>query len=237
MKLVGFAALMLAATPVAALAAQPAGKSDVEQPVTKAQIDAKLDADFADMDANHDGKVDAAEIDARLLKSAEAKLELIKKERDAAYAAVAAFGFVAFAAMLASIAKPVAIVGGLFLLWLGVKYFRTDPEARADPASGGDLAKLVTTTFLLTIGNPATILTAAALFAGLGYANGLDRVSATVLVAGVFAGSMAWWIILSAGVSAARRKLPSSFALWVNRISGVLIAGFGLLSLASAFLG
>ena len=86
MKLVGFAALMLAATPVAALAAQPAGKSDVEQPVTKAQIDAKLDADFADMDANHDGKVDAAEIDARLLKSAEAKLEVIKKERDAAFA-------------------------------------------------------------------------------------------------------------------------------------------------------
>jgi len=152
---------------------------------------------------------------------------------DAAYAAVAAFGFVALAAMLDLIAKPVAIVGGLFLLWLGAKYFRSDPQARADPASTGDLAKLVTTTFLLTIGNPATILTAAALFAGLGYANGLDRVSAAVLVAGVFGGSMAWWIILSAGVSAARRKLPSSFALWVNRVSGVLIAGFGLISIAS----
>ncbi|WP_294120739.1 EF-hand domain-containing protein [Sphingomonas sp.] len=91
MKLAGFAALMLAAMPVAAMAAQPeakaaADKSDVEKPVTRVEISSKLDADFADMDANHDGKVDAAEIDARLVKSAEAKLDAIKKERDAAFA-------------------------------------------------------------------------------------------------------------------------------------------------------
>ena len=90
MKLVGFAALMLAAVPAAGLAqaAEPEAKdkTDVEQPVTKAEISAKLDSDYADMDADKDGKVTAAEIDARLVKSAEAKIELIKKERDAAFA-------------------------------------------------------------------------------------------------------------------------------------------------------
>ena len=82
------AALIFAALPAAATAAQPEAKdpTDVDQPVTKAQISAKLDSDYADMDADKDGKVTEAEIDARLVKSAEAKIELIRKERDAAFA-------------------------------------------------------------------------------------------------------------------------------------------------------
>jgi len=156
---------------------------------------------------------------------------------DAAYAALAAFGFVAFAATLAYIERPVAIVGGLFLLWLGYRFLTSAAAEPHESASRGDLHRIVSTTFLLTISNPATILTAAALFAGLGLAGSLDRASATALVAGVFVGSMVWWIILSAGVSAARRKLPKSFAAWVNRASGVLISGFGLLSIGSAMAG
>lgn len=91
MKLAGFLSLMAmsagAALPVPALAAQQeAEKSEVGKPVTKAEISAKLDADYADMDADKDGKVTAAEIDTRLVKSAEAKIEALKKERDAAFA-------------------------------------------------------------------------------------------------------------------------------------------------------
>jgi len=92
MKPVGFAALLLVAMPVAALAAQQEAKSDVEKPVTKSEVSAKLDADYADMDTNRDGKLTAAEIDARLVKSAEAKIEMLKKERDAAFAKLDANG-------------------------------------------------------------------------------------------------------------------------------------------------
>jgi Ca2+-binding EF-hand superfamily protein len=86
MKPVGFAALLLAAFPAAALAAQSDDKGEADKPVTKIEISTKLDADYADMDADKDGKLTAAEIDARLVKSAEAKIELLKKERDAAFA-------------------------------------------------------------------------------------------------------------------------------------------------------
>jgi len=141
------------------------------------------------------------------------------------------------AATLAVVAKPVAIIGGLFLLWLGFKFLRTDAGEQAVPASTGDLAKTITTTFLLTISNPTTILTVIALFAGLGLAGALDRTSAVALVIGVFAGSMAWWIFLSAGVTLARRKLPKSFAAWVNRGSGVTIAGFGAVAIWSVMTG
>ena len=85
MRFVGFATLMLAAVPAAGLTAQDT-KDEVVQPITKAEIGAKLDSDYADMDGDKDGKVTAAEIESRLAKSAAAKIEAIKKERDAAFA-------------------------------------------------------------------------------------------------------------------------------------------------------
>ena len=78
-------AALLLSVPAAALA-QAAASADEGKPVTRTELSARLDADYADIDANKDGKVDATEINARLLKSGEAELEVIKKERDAAFA-------------------------------------------------------------------------------------------------------------------------------------------------------
>ena len=79
------AAALLATIPAIALAQAPASAED-GKPVTRAELSNRLDADYADIDANKDGKVDSAEINARLVKSGEAELEVIKKERDAAFA-------------------------------------------------------------------------------------------------------------------------------------------------------
>ena len=81
------AAALLASIPTIALA-QGTAAADESKPVTRTQISAKLDSDYSDLDANKDGKVDAAEINTRLVKSAEAELEMIKKERDAAFSKI-----------------------------------------------------------------------------------------------------------------------------------------------------
>lgn len=153
---------------------------------------------------------------------------------DACYSALAAVGFATFAATFALVSTPLAIGGGLFLLWLGWKSIRTMPEGQAAPAAAGDLAKTTFTTFLLTMSNPMTILSFAALFVALGLAKPADPGDVATVVIGVFIGSMAWWVALSGGVVAARRKLPDSFAAWIGRGSGLLIIGFGLASIGSA---
>ena len=79
------AAALLASIPGAALA-QAAADAEEAKPVTRIELSNRLDTDYADLDADKDGKVDAAEINARLKKGAEADLEIIKKERDAAFA-------------------------------------------------------------------------------------------------------------------------------------------------------
>ncbi|QDP19490.1 EF-hand domain-containing protein [Sphingomonas xanthus] len=56
------------------------------KPVTKVELGAKLDSDYADLDSDKDGKVGAEEIKARLVKSAEEDIATLEKERDAAFA-------------------------------------------------------------------------------------------------------------------------------------------------------
>ncbi len=79
------AAAMLAAIPAIALAQEPSKPAEEDKPVTRIELSAKLDADYADLDADKDGKVTPGEINSRLAKDAAAKVEELKKERDASF--------------------------------------------------------------------------------------------------------------------------------------------------------
>ena len=86
MKLAGFAALAAVTLPMTALAqatAQPAAQA---KPITRTELSEELNADYADLDADKDGKVTAEEIKARLMRRANADLEVLKKARDDAFA-------------------------------------------------------------------------------------------------------------------------------------------------------
>ncbi len=89
-------------------------------------------------------------------------------------------------------------------------------------------------TFLLTLTNPSTILSFAAIFAGLGVGTtGNSILSAILVVLGVFLGSTLWWLILTGGISLLRNKFTPQWLLWINRLSGVILALFGLIALLS----
>jgi arginine exporter protein ArgO len=62
-------------------------------------------------------------------------------------------------------------------------------------------------------------------------ANG-DALPAMSLVLGVFLGSAAWWFVLSGATSLFRAALSARGLRWVNRISGTIIAAFGVLALS-----
>ena len=77
-----------------------------------------------------------------------------------------------------------------------------------------------------------TILSFDAIFAGLGIADsGRNYASAGILVLGVFLGSSLWWLLLSGGAGFFREKFNADAMHWVNRISGAVIAVFGVLAL------
>ena len=156
---------------------------------------------------------------------------------DTVYGAVAAFGLTAVSAFLVSQQNWLRLIGGAFLLYLGIRTFLTRPmpqTAVRDDKSSRTLAGDYASTFLLTITNPLTIISFAAVFAGLGLGSGYDDLgSALLLVAGVFTGSALWWLLLSGGVSLLRGRITENGLRWVNRVSGVIITVFGVVALAS----
>ena len=85
MRFVGFAALLMA-MPAIALAQGTEKAAEQNKPLTRSEVSGELDSDYADLDADQDGKVTPAEINSRLVKSAQAQIDELKKERDAAFA-------------------------------------------------------------------------------------------------------------------------------------------------------
>jgi threonine/homoserine/homoserine lactone efflux protein len=154
---------------------------------------------------------------------------------DAIYGCIAGFGLTFISNFLVSQQVWLRLIGGGFLLYLGLKTFLAKPAEQAALVKGNGLVSAYASTFFLTLTNPMTIISFAAIFAGLGLAGTSGNyLSAGVLVLGVFTGSALWWLILSGGVGVFREKFNPHALQWVNRISGAIITGFGLFALLSA---
>lgn len=153
---------------------------------------------------------------------------------DGTYALLAALGFAAFSGALGMVDLPLRLLGGAFMLWLGWTSLRPKPMRAAADVPARDLVGVTVATFVLTIANPMTIVSFAALFAGLGLASADGLGPVAMVVGGVFAGSMLWWCLLSGGVALLRQRLPAGFAAVISRLSGLVMIGFGLWAVVSA---
>jgi threonine/homoserine/homoserine lactone efflux protein len=156
---------------------------------------------------------------------------------DGFYAAVASFGLAAVATAIASGRRPLAVVGGVVLILLGARILlERRPEDPQGPAvTRGGLAWAYASTLGLTITNPATILSFAALAAtlGLGSRGGFARPA--VLVAGVLLGSATWWCLLVIAASRLRNRMTPALVRGISTFSGLAIAVLGMLAVYSAF--
>jgi threonine/homoserine/homoserine lactone efflux protein len=153
---------------------------------------------------------------------------------DALYGCIAGFGVTVISNLLIGQQFWLRLAGGVFLFVLGVKTFLSKPAEAASEATGKSLAGAYASTLFLTLTNPITILAFAAIFAGLGLGNtGGNYYAGMLLVLGVFLGSAVWWLFLSTGVGLFRTWFNGPRLKWVNRLSGVIIAGFGFLAFLS----
>jgi threonine/homoserine/homoserine lactone efflux protein len=156
---------------------------------------------------------------------------------DVLYGFIAAFGLTLVSDILFNHQFLFRLAGGTVLVFLGIRTFMAIP-AEQDPRSvlktTRRFAGMFTSTFLLTLTNPMTILSLAAVFAGFGLAGIRGNiVSAIVLVSGLFLGSVLWWLFLVAMFSIFRRRFNHQELRWINRIAGTIIAVSGVLALAS----
>jgi threonine/homoserine/homoserine lactone efflux protein len=153
---------------------------------------------------------------------------------DAFYGTVAAFGLTIVSGFLIQQQVWLRLVGGLFLCYLGIKTILSKTVKDAESVNPGSYLNAYGSIFLLTLTNPLTILSFAAIFAGIGLVNTHGNYFYSIVtVMGVFLGSATWWFILSTVTSLFRGRIKVSGLIWINRISGLVILGFGIAALAT----
>jgi threonine/homoserine/homoserine lactone efflux protein len=146
---------------------------------------------------------------------------------DGIYGAVAAFGLTAISTFLRDRELALRLIGGIFLLYLGIKTFASKPAS--EPASPRTNAGAFASTLFLTLTNPMTIFTFMGIFVAVGVAS--DYQSAGIMTLGVFLGSAAWWLFLSNGVALLRSRVTPNWMQWINRLSGAIILAYAVMVL------
>lgn len=156
---------------------------------------------------------------------------------DTIYAIIGGFGLTFISNFLIAEQFWLRLIGGIFLLYLALRIFFAKANEKTKEISHTTLLNDFVSTFFVTITNPMTILSYLAVFAGLGLASSKQNYNeASMLVFGVFLGSTAWWLLLSEGVTLFRKKVSQKVMIWINRIAGIIIAGFGFVALLSVVL-
>jgi len=153
---------------------------------------------------------------------------------DGLYAAVAALGLAGVTAFANANQSMLHLAAGLFLLWLGLATFRRRENEAAVLAAPSTVAAFWQS-ILLTLTNPPTIIMFAAIFAALAPRSALRADEAAATLAGVFAGSLAWWCGVVAVISTFRRAIGPTVRRWIDRIAGAALALFGLAEVRRAF--
>ncbi len=151
---------------------------------------------------------------------------------DSFYGCVAGFGLTVVSQVLIAQRLWLQLIGGLFLLYLGIKTFRSRPARLQAESTRIGLAGSYFATLGLTLTNPMTIMSFSAVFAGLGLGFGsATGASPLWLVGGVFLGSALWWLLLSGLVGIAGKRIVGEKLIWMHRFSGVVLTGFGVAAL------
>jgi threonine/homoserine/homoserine lactone efflux protein len=162
---------------------------------------------------------------------------------DAAYGLIAALGLVGISQFMLAYDRPLHLLAGMVLLYLGVRALLQ--KAPADSADGNGDRKLVqlgsagalrayASALLLTLTNPQTVIMFAALFTTLAPRGAFSPAIALTTVGGVFAGSIAWWCLLVSVVSLARHAIGARLRVAIDRVAGLTLAAFGVIEIRRA---
>lgn len=130
----------------------------------------------------------------------------------------------------------IQIVGGLALIAFGLRLYFAAP--RIEPRQPGQVGTAslreyawdIPQTFLLTITNPGAVLGLFAIFGGVSTFVEVDsNIDALTMVAAIMAGSLGWWVLISNLIGRVRHRLNPASLTIINKIAGLLLAGFGAL--------
>lgn len=153
---------------------------------------------------------------------------------DALFAGAAAFGVNAVSQFISGHHQLIQALGGVLLLVFGWLTSRMHPHLDASKGGRAGHVSGLLTAFAMTITNPGAALGSVALIGALGplARDGDDYAVAIVLVAGVIAGGVLWWVSVAGVATRLRERTTDIWLERINRIAGGALIVFGVAVLA-----
>lgn len=154
---------------------------------------------------------------------------------DTIYAIVAGFSLTYIINFIKENEFIFQVLGALILLVLGIHIYSKDPVADAKKyrKKGTNYLQDFMSTFIITFSNPLAVLIFLAVFAGSGIVLKLSEpINAIFVVMGVFIGATGWWLGLTSLVNMLRHKFNLRILWWFNRLAGIGVILFVVISMA-----
>ena len=150
---------------------------------------------------------------------------------DALYGAIAGFSINFVIQLLIREEFWLRLIGGSFLIVVGVLYYFKRAGSFEAQESGSAKQSDFVSALLLNLTNPTTVLSFLAVLAALRASQPRSWWLDWLLVLGIFGGSLFWWIFLVTIVNRFRSRFDDRTMLWMNRLAGLAIGGFGAFTL------
>lgn len=158
---------------------------------------------------------------------------------DLVYAVVAGYSLTFIIEVIRVYQLTFQVVGSAAVVALGLYIFFKNPvsDFKKFKRKGYSPLQDLTSTFFLTLTNPIAIFAFLALFASSGMSFNIDHPYQNLfLVTGVFLGACGWWFMLTALVNVFKHRFNLRVLWWFNKIAGISILLFVLISLLVTYL-
>lgn len=155
---------------------------------------------------------------------------------DVVYASISVFGLTMVSDFLLKYQKIICIIGCIFIILIGVQLIHKNNFSSRQPRIKTYSTSSFLSSFMITITNPATILSFMIIFSTFGVSGDTHFMNKVLLVIGIFIGTGLWWLLLSGIVKWSQKLFSDSFFNKFNQwfgfaiiILGVFVGGYSLI--------
>lgn len=156
---------------------------------------------------------------------------------DAIYASIAAIGLTFIMQFLLSYQSILAMLGGLFLIYLGISTLFKRVTLNSIEVSETSYFGAWLSTLFLTLANPVTMISYCVMFSALGVGTEEQSGASISLVGGVVLGALSVVVLLIIFLSLFRKKMTVRALNIINKVAAAILISFGIVALAQGFFG
>ena len=147
---------------------------------------------------------------------------------DLLYSAAGIFGIAIVADFLTAHQNVFQVVGGVFIVALGISILRKKGRTDAAQETKGNLVFCFLSSFGTAVMNPATILSFMVAFAAFDINGNVSAAEGAGLILGILGGTFGWWLTISSVVALLKDRITDQIYKWLNKILGSFMLLFGI---------